>query len=174
LREAGIPLDVQLAGEVRLHPDAFELVQDGELPIIGLENGQGTILLELPDNQVPIGAVAACRAFAKKGIRSLIAHPERNKEVMRDPMRLKPLIDRGCLLQVTAASVTGGFGKRAFQSAHQLLSLGWVAVVASDAHNLAHRPPGMREAREMITRRYGAGMAYRLTEETPQAVLKGL
>ena len=174
LREARIPLEVHLGGEVRLHPDAFELLQGGELPIFGLGGGQGTVLVELPDNRVPVGAVEACRAFGKQGIRCLIAHPERNKEVMRDPMRLKPLIQSGCLLQLTAASVVGSFGKPAFQTAHQLLGLGWVAVVASDAHNLAHRPPVMREARDLITRRYGAGLACRLTEETAEAILTGL
>jgi protein-tyrosine phosphatase len=174
LSNAGIPLEVRLGGEVRLHPYVFELLDAGTLPSIGWSDGQRVILIEFPDGQIPIGADTACRAFADAGLRWMIAHPERNKEVMRDPTRIKPFVAAGCLLQVTAASIIGAFGKPAFQTAHYLMHHGLVSVVASDSHNLTHRPPLMQQARDAISARYGLGVAIRLTEETPAGILDAI
>jgi protein-tyrosine phosphatase len=171
LRQAGIDLHVMLGGEVRLHPDALDLLVADDLPVVGAIGEDRVVLLEFPDGQIPAGAEVACRYFADRGVRWLIAHPERNKEVMRDPMRIKPFVDNGCLLQLTAASVIGRFGPHALQASHQLLAKGLVAVVATDSHNLLHRPPMLHEAREAIARLYGSGLAHRLTEETPAAII---
>lgn len=173
LKAAQIPLVVHLGGEVRLHPDAFEMLTTGELPVLGKLGSDRIVLLEFPDGQIPMGAVQACKLFADHGVRLLIAHPERNKEVMRDPNRIKPFLDAGCLLQLTAASVVGRFGPQAQKSAHQLLARGWVGLVASDAHNLTSRPPMMQEARAYLMQHYGIGLAYRLTEEMPGEVVAG-
>ena len=40
-----------------------------------------------------------------KGLRIVLAHPERNPSFQRDPERLTALSDRGVLLQVTADSL---------------------------------------------------------------------
>ncbi len=132
---------MSLGAEVRLHPDAFDLLAVGELPMIGALDGSRIVLLEFPDGQIPAGALTAIRYLSDRHVQVMIAHPERNKDVMRDPARIKPFVDAGCLLQVTAASVIGAIRPRALACAHQLLASGMVAVVATDAHNMAHRPP---------------------------------
>ena len=151
LWEAGIPLDVRLGGEVHLHPDVFDMFARGELPMIGGLNGKKMMLLEFPDGAIPHGSDVACRMFADQGVHWLIAHPERNKAVMRNPDIIKPFVDMGCMLQLTAASVVGAFGRSAGQTAHTLLTRGLAHVVASDAHNLAHRPPRMGKARRYLS-----------------------
>lgn len=171
LRGAGIPLQVYLGGEVHLHPDAFGLLKQDELPAIGMWEGQPLVLIEFPDGAIPPGAETACRMFADQGIRWLIAHPERNKAVMRDPMRIRPFVDAGCLLQLTAASVIGAFGPAAAKTAHLLLARGMTHVVATDTHNVSSRPPRLREARDYLYQRFGLGVALRLTEETPLRIL---
>ena len=173
LAQAGIALDVHLGAEVRIHPDAFDLLATDELPVLGRIGTDRVVLLEFPDGQIPAGALGACKLFADRGIRWLIAHPERNKDVMRDPARIKPFLDAGCLLQVTAASLVGRFGPQAMQLSHFLVSQGMVAVVATDSHNLLHRPPMLSEAREALMQRYGLGIAHRLTEELPAEIVGG-
>ena len=171
LARAGIALDVHLGGEVHLHPDAFELLEADDLPMIGGMDGLKVMLLEFPDGAIPHGSDVACRMFADQGVHWLIAHPERNKAVMRNPDIIKPFVDMGCMLQLTAASVVGAFGRSAGQTAHTLLTRGLAHVVASDAHNLAHRPPRMGEARRYLSQHFGMGIAYRLTEENPARIL---
>ena len=103
-------------------------------------------------------------------IRPLIAHPERNKQIMKDASPLRELIDSGCWLQVTAGSVTGHFGEKARSTARQLLHDDVVTVLASDGHNAAARRPGLSEAFDYISREYGAERARRLMLDTPAAI----
>ena len=170
---AGIDFPMQLAAEIRLHPDSIDKLIHDELPFLGTYEGDDVALIELPDGNIPPGTLQACQRLVGKGIRPMIAHPERNKDVVRDPNRVRALVDAGCLMQITAASVINQFGEPALATAHKLLSMGLVHVVATDAHNLAHRPPRLFEARDAIRHFYGQGVAYRLTEETPASIAAG-
>jgi protein-tyrosine phosphatase len=77
------------------------------------------------------------------------------------------------LIQVTADAITGHKGRRAQQVAHELLEKRWVHFLASDAHNITTRPPRMREARDLVAKKYGAAYAYSLCVSNPQAVYLG-
>ncbi|MGE0799229.1 MAG: tyrosine-protein phosphatase [Lautropia sp.] len=171
LEQAGIGLAVHLGGEVRLHPDVLDLMEAGELPSIGSLDGMQVILIELPDGEIPRGALTACRHFADRGYRWLIAHPERNKAVMRDPASILPFCEAGALLQLTAASIIGKFGLPALHTARYLLDHGLVSVIATDAHNLAFRPPRLREAFEAIAEHYGHDTAQRLMVSNPGEII---
>ena len=46
-------------------------------------------------------------------------------------------------------------------------------MVASDGHDLEHRPPVLDDVRDYLESRYGAGAARRLTETVPQAIIDG-
>lgn len=173
LLDASIPLEIYLGGEVHLLPDAFTLMDAQDLPFIGVWRGYKVILLELPDSHIPVGVNKAVDMFVRAGYLPMIAHPERNKEVMRNVRRLEPLLKAGCLVQLTAASVVGKFGKPAHKTALQLLDNGWATVIATDAHNLAHRPPIMAEARIALDELYGAEAGEVLTEANPRTILEG-
>jgi protein-tyrosine phosphatase len=75
------------------------------------------------------------------------------------------------MTQVTAMSVTGDFGRRPHADASALLDAGLVHFVASDAHGVRRRPPGLRRAFQAIAGRWGDETAHRLTKENPAAVL---
>ena len=171
IETSDLPLGLSLGGEVRLLPECLEMAARGELPTIGAWDEDRVVLLELPDSHVPPGTEKAVEFLRARGYRPMIAHPERNKDVMRDPRKLLPMLQQGCLLQVTAASVVGLFGAPAQRSALQLLDAGVVTVIASDAHNLQHRPPRMAEARAALAARYGEPAAVLLTETHPGRVV---
>ncbi|HMN79433.1 MAG TPA: hypothetical protein PKA20_05830 [Burkholderiaceae bacterium] len=172
LLEEGIALEVSLGSEVRLLPESMELLTRGELPILGQWGRQLALLVELPHEQVPAGSLEALCYLRRRGIMPVLAHPERNKDVMRDWRRLQPFVESGaCQLQLTAGSVIGAFGKPAQQTARALLDAGWVSLIATDAHNLRSRPPLLREAREAVTGWYGEEAAKLLTEVHPRRLL---
>jgi protein-tyrosine phosphatase len=85
--------------------------------------------------------------------------------------KLRPFIDMGCLAQVTAASMIGGFGVAAQACAAALLERRWVSVIASDAHNLLHRAPVMTAARDWLTSNCGHELADELTLAMPAKIL---
>ncbi|MEM1247448.1 MAG: CpsB/CapC family capsule biosynthesis tyrosine phosphatase [Acidobacteriota bacterium] len=106
------------------------------------------------------------------GYRPIVAHPELY-DWLRDPPDLLPkLVERGARLQVTAASLVGNYGRTARIAALRLLDANLVHFVASDCHNLTHRPPGLSEARKLVAKRYGDEHARRLFETNPKAILE--
>ena len=167
LREHGIPLRVAAAAEVRFDIDIIDAVRERRLPYLGRWQGKKVVLLEFPHGHLPFGAEKLTQWLIAHDIVPLIAHPERNKTVLQHPARLKPLLQQGCLLQVTASAVCGGFGAACQQLAHRLLDAGVVTVLASDAHNLAHRPPVLSAGLEHAAALVGHAMARRLVEHNP-------
>ncbi len=162
-----IPLSLSFAGEVRLGAEVIDLVAQDQIPFLGECEGYRVMLLELPDAQIPLGALNLVRHLIAEGVRPVLVHPERNKAIMDSPERVLPFVDAGCFLQITAASVAGQFGARVLEATDYLLDERLVTAVASDAHNLKGRPPRMREARSLLTERYGAELAEALCVSGP-------
>jgi protein-tyrosine phosphatase len=77
----------------------------------------------------------------------------------------------GCVIQVTASSLTGRFGEKAQRVARWLLEHDAVHVLASDAHDLRHRPPILSAGREAAAALCGADVARALVEDNPQAIV---
>ena len=72
--------------------------------------GRGTdVLVETPHGLLPPGFEDRLHdVFAPRGIRVLLAHPERSRVYQRDPRRLARLLERGVLAQVTAQALVSG------------------------------------------------------------------
>ena len=168
-----IDVELFLGAEVHLLPESLAMVERGEVPFIGGWDGQKALLLELHDARIPPFAVNAVRHLRTLGVVPIIAHPERNKAVMADPDCLEPFIAEGCLMQLTAASLVGRFGPQAERASLKLLERRWAHLVASDAHNLLHRPPMMKAARKFLKKRFGEPLAAALTEQGPARLVEG-
>ena len=173
LRRRKIPLQVGLGAEVRLGEEIIPMVMEERIPFIGARDGYRIMLLELPHSHVPVGADKFVGWLLKRKIRPLIAHPERNKDVLHDISKITPLVSMGCWLQVTAGSVAGKFGEPARKRAVQLLERGWVSILASDAHNLEHRPPELEPGRLAAAAIIGEEESWKLVRDNPLAIVDG-
>lgn len=171
LEHKGIALKVVPAGEVRLNADVMDLVLSGEAPFLGELDGYRIMLLEFPHSQIPVGADKLVKWLLAQKIRPLIAHPERNKDVMRTHAKIEPFVNLGCLLQVTAGSLVGQFGSSAQKAAEYFLEQNWVSVLATDAHDALNRPPNLTLAKEYFLERGKSLLATRLLETTPARIL---
>ncbi len=160
---------IQLAcsAEVRVGPEMIPLVERNEIPWLGELDGNKVILLELPHTHVPLEAKNIIRWLITRGIRPLIAHPERNAEIMRVHRRSHELADLGCLFQVTSASLYGASGPHSNRSADRLAKDGLIYVIASDAHNTDYRPPGIEAGYRAVERIVGASKAADMVFEHP-------
>jgi protein-tyrosine phosphatase len=136
-------------------------------------NGKQFLLVEFPDMAIPQQISDTLYNFNVGGVIPIITHPERNYTLVGHPERMVPWLRSGCLIQITAASLLGRFGKRAEAAAHSLLDKNWVNFIASDAHNTSSRPAVMREAYEKVAKRYGQESADRLCIHNPRAVFYG-
>jgi|GEM_PF-2467481 len=64
----------------------------------------------------------------------IIAHAERYQTFLKDPKRLYKLVKQGVLVQVTAGSVIGKFGKNIQDASELWIQHHLVHFIASDAH----------------------------------------
>ncbi len=90
------------------------------------------------------------------GIYPIIAHPERYGAVQKDKLLAKKWVESGYILQLNKDSFSGGFGYKAKKAAHRMIKDKLAAFIASDAHNLSSRSPGMSAIYSELSKKYGA------------------
>ena len=171
LAAQGVALTLRLGCEMRVCAESIELLRADEVPFIGEVGDYRVLLVEFPHERLPVGGLELMRHLLGQGIRPLIAHPERNRAVMRDPEAIRPFVDAGCWLQLTAASLTGGFGRQALDTARYLVGEELAWVLATDAHNLSHRPPMLAQGRAVLAEWVGERMAHRMVSERPAQII---
>lgn len=171
LVEQAIPLTLSMGAELRISAEMISMIPAGKIPFLGEWEGKKVLLLELPHSHIPPGSDKLIGWLKAQNIIPMIAHPERNKEIINNIDKINPFIEQGCLLQVTAMSVAGQFGEKPFEIAKELLIRGWVTVMATDAHNISHRPPILTDGLTAATQMIGAEAAQRLVKETPEQII---
>jgi protein-tyrosine phosphatase len=171
LADHSIDLTVGMSGEMRVGLEALQMVAKHQVPFLGKWGSNYVVLLEMPHSHIPMGMKQMIQWLMQRNIRPLIAHPERNKDVLRRLDKIQPLVDAGCLFQVTAGSIAGRFGSTARDRARQLLDMGVVTVLATDAHNIKRRPPFLDEGRDAAAVIVGAEMANRLVVDNPWKIV---
>ncbi len=172
LADAAIDIRVVAGAEVDLiwahaaSPEQLRLATYGQ---------RGTdMLLETPYGPVPHNFGELVEWISDRGIRVLLAHPERNPTFQRDPGLVLDLVARGVLVQVTAMSlVRDGKPSRTLQLARWLVERGAVHVIASDAHTAGPwRGPDLRPAHDVV-RDMGPARLEWMIHDVPQAIVAG-
>ena len=162
LIKEGIPLEVRIGQEIRLSGDLVEQLNSKEALTLG--NDRKYVLIEFPSDHVPEYAQRLLFDVQVAGYQPIIAHPERNKEIMQKPELLYKLVRDGSLAQLTAASVAGKFGKKIQEFSFDLIEANLIHFVASDAHNTNTRGFVLTHAWENIRKEFGLETVYYLRE----------
>ncbi|MEM7027419.1 MAG: CpsB/CapC family capsule biosynthesis tyrosine phosphatase [Pseudomonadota bacterium] len=165
-----LAIEMAFAAEIRFDSVIIDMVNNDCLPYLGEYEGEQLILLEFPHSHIPAGYDQLIKWLAKKGIRVLIAHPERNRSVLGNIEMLKPLVELGCLFQITGGSLTGVFKDAARECAIELLKRDWVTIIASDAHNVRARCPELEPARQVAEEIIGEELANQMVFDRPDAI----
>ena len=168
LTNEGIDLTILPGSEVRLDARLLEWLKDGR--VLTLNRGS-YLLLELPTEIFPPYFELFCDQLLASGVVPVVAHAERNLGVQADPNRLYPLVQRGVLAQITAQSLTGGFGRLALRCAEILLQCRLCHVIATDAHSTTGRPPLIEAGVEKAQALVGPLRAYAMVTAIPQAMV---
>lgn len=165
-----IPLRVLPGADVRIEPDMLLRIHNHD--VLTLADRRRYVLLELPhDVYVPLDRLLADLASSR--MVGILSHPERNRGILKQPSVLRPLVDAGCLLQVTAGSLTGAFGSQIQRFTDSLIEKGLVHFVSTDAHGTRNRPPVLSEAFDRVVELAGGETATNLCCRNPAAVATG-
>lgn len=170
LAQRGVPLKLLPGGDVRIEPDMVPRLRQGDLLTLG-DHGRH-VLLELP-HELYFPLEPVLKHLARNGMVGILSHPERNQGILRQPEVLAPLVEAGCLMQVTAGSICGSFGDEICDFSEWMLEEGFVHFVATDAHGVDSRRPVLSEAFEKVCELANEDIAERLCCRHPADVAAG-
>jgi protein-tyrosine phosphatase len=171
LAEEGIELTIVPGCEIPLFTDIITFLD--ERRILTINDAERYICLEMPDTVIPPATEDIIFQLNSRGITPIITHPERNLVFYEMPDKLRRFISLGCLTQITSRSLTRGFGWGVARFTRTLVREGLIHLMASDAHNVAHRPPVMGKALKKLSKMIGEGRARDMVETNPGRIIRG-
>lgn len=171
-RQQGFHQIIQFAAEVRAGFELIPLIERQQVPFLGQLEGYDIMLLEMPHHHIPFGTDKLIQWLLDRKIRPMIAHPERNGDIIKKLDNIQLFIESNCLIQLTAASVAGAFKADITKRTQQILEKGWADILATDAHNCKHRPPLLTLGRKAAAQIVGEQEAWALVSDTPAAIIK--
>jgi len=163
LEENEIPLLILPGMEIGISENLPGLLSSDRILTLGESSN---ILIEIPFISLPYGIEEIIFSLKAIGVSPILAHPERNKEIQKNPNRVLELVKAGALLQVTAGSLCGYFGEQARRCVFQLARLGVIHAVASDAHNTEARQPIITDGLKVLEEFIGIEGVNELTANT--------
>jgi protein-tyrosine phosphatase len=165
-----VPLRVLPGADVRIEPDLLPKIRTGE--VVTLADHRRYVLLELP-HELYFPLDRLLRSLHAAGLVGVLSHPERNQGILARPQVVEPLVEAGCLLQVTAGSLAGTFGPQIKGFAEWLVVEGLAHFVATDAHGPKSRRPLLKPAFERVAEIAGQSKAWELCSDNPGRVVAG-
>lgn len=171
LDEAGIPLRLVTGADVHIAPDLVAGLKSGR--VLSLHDTR-YLLIETPHHVAPPNLDALCFDLLSAGYVPVLTHPERLTWIDRHYDLFVQLVHAGVLMQITAGSIIGAFGKSPQYWGERMLEDGLVHILASDAHNTRRRGPVLAQGRDAAAAIVGDEEAHNLVVARPYGMLRNL
>ena len=171
ISEAGIPISLVTGADVHIAPDLCVQLRDGRALTL---NESRYLLLEPPHHVLPPRLEDLIFGLQAAGYVPILTHPERLSWIEGHYELIERLVYNFVLMQITAGSLTGQFGRRPRYWAERMLDDGLCHLLATDAHNTGQRAPRMTQARELVAQRLGEDEATNFVLGRPQGILNDL
>lgn len=160
---------VDLSSEHYFDDVVFSRLMAGEaLPYPG---GRG-VLIEFATHNLPARLPDRLFDLRRKGMRPVVAHPERYTQVIKSPELMEDLVDRGTVLLMDIGALVGKYGRASRKCAERLLEAGLYYAACSDAHRVDD-VDAVVEGIARLKQLAGDEEAQFLLSDGPRAVLDG-
>ncbi|MBE6708599.1 MAG: hypothetical protein E7578_05070 [Ruminococcaceae bacterium] len=163
-------LIVCLGQEIYSHHDSLEELLSGKCLTLGKSKN---VLLEFGPYDDKKLIFSRTTQLLTSGFIPLVAHAERYSSLRKSKKDIQELRDLGACIQVNAASIIGRYGFMTKRFVMSLIKDGLVDVVADDCHNLTNKAPCLREAHDIVLKKFGIDVASKLFFNNPVRMLKG-
>lgn len=171
LHKEGIDLELTYGADTHLHPRLISDIHSGTVPTL---HHSRYLLIEFNHHIVSLFYEDYLKEMLKQGFVPIMTHPERLDYIDHFYPTVTRLIEAGAWAQITASSLTGRFGSKAKRFAMKFLVEGKIAILATDAHSVKHRPPILTEGLKVAEAILGKEEADRLVFDRPRAILDNL
>lgn len=171
LKKAGINVTVYAGAEVICDLAMVRKIKKKQLILMPSKKH---VLIHTPLTNMPIFVEDLIFQLSLLNIKPIFAHIELNYHIQAQPQWAKKLVERGALLQVTSATLSGHLAGLAQKTAITLLKEELVFAVASDAHSLTFKPPNFLFAFNFIKKLMGEEYALKLMATNPSMVLNSV
>ena len=131
LKKQGTKINLHSGMEIYITNQMEELLENKK--ILTLANSR-YMLIELPLATNVKYFDYVVYYLEAKGIKPIIAHPERYKCVQKDPDIVEEYIEKGCLIQCNYGSIVNLYGREAEKTIKTLLKKNQVHFLGSDVH----------------------------------------
>ena len=171
--QTGLPEGITLlyGADVRISPDMIERIERGDIPTL---NGSGYLLMELPQFVIPPFMNEFVSHLKQQKTTPILTHPERHPLMSRNLTFLRNLRSSGAMIQITAQSITGAFGKDIRRASILMIEKGLVDFVATDAHDCRKRPPQLSAAYREVEALFDYETARRLFRLNQERILEAI
>ena len=166
IQREGLELEV-LTGADNLHNLGAETLARYTI------NATRYVLIEFPHTHLPADASDCIFEALHHDLVPIITHPERNPSIVQNPRLIFDLVERGALVQLTAESLTGGFGRASKACSRYLLKQKMVHFLASDGHSADWRPPTLSAGLKAAEKIIGKEAARKLVFDNPGKIVQG-
>ena len=131
------------------------------------------VMIEWPRLQIPPETPPVLRDLGSRGIRLLIAHPERYRGYGHDLVLVERWRHEGAFLQVNYGSLAGRYGPEAKSLALRMLERGWVDCLATDFHGRSYLRLYIDAAHQLFERLDAQRAWELLTQINPGRICRG-
>jgi protein-tyrosine phosphatase len=170
LEEQGVETSVLPGAEVRVNHDLVMEYDRGDL--LTLNNGGTHLLIELPALFMGHAISQMIRQLRDRGITPVIAHAERNPMILTKPELVADFTYNGAVIQITAGSLLGDFGKHSLKAVKKMIGMGQVFCLGSDIH--PGRKYRMADAKKRLIKLIGKRETQMITRENPGELLHNI
>lgn len=146
-----IDIEIILGQEVGYNEELLEHFEAGKL----LNLGQSKyMLIEFPLRDFSTKkALDVIYELQVRGVKPIIAHPERYPRFIREPEVINRFIEEGFLFQLNGGSIIGEFGKESMKLSQIYLKNNIYSFIGSDGHNSKNRTTNMVDSRNEILKK---------------------
>lgn len=169
IQQEAIDIRVVTGCEITALWDNFNLIKHGQVLMLG---DSRCLLFETPFRQLPVQFADLIFQVRMLGITPLLAHPERSEPFLADHDLFNRTVGEDIPVQVTATSLTGGYGERIQGLAWKIVRQERPIVVASDGHGPEHRRPILSPAHAVLKEAFGEEAADLMCRDNAAALLE--
>lgn len=170
IQEEGLDVVIHPGAEVYYHDYMVDTIVQYKNYFLG--ESRPFVLFEFPMFQPSVNLEIIFK-LRLSGVRPIVAHPERYISVMENTSLIDEFIKLGALIQINAGSILGNFGNKIKKIAQDLIEVGKVHFIASDAHGYEGRKFALLDAYEYLSKHVNSEHIDKLFFDNPQHILSG-